>query len=163
MMKMNLLAESSLHLSGTAPTAPAQRILIVDDEADIRNFIAEVLNEHNYIADTAPNALVALKMMRDRHYDILLTDYCMPKISGIELVENMRAEGINLAVVLATGHREELLSRHPDLKVSALLEKPFLIEELLDILGRVAQEDVANPVMIDLATSDRGARRTVFF
>lgn len=166
---MNMLIEPSLptarETSQPASKATIFRVLVVDDEGDIRNFITEVLNECNYIADGVSNGEQALVQLGKRHYDVLLTDYHMPKITGIQLIASMRAKGINLPVVLMTGQRESLLSTRPGVKVNAFLEKPFIIEQLLQVLSGVLHPDSRQlPLdVIELASADHESRRTAFF
>src|SRR5580692_9072452 len=108
---MNLLSNPCHHAfddTQTSNLAAIARILIVDDEPSICDFIAEVLNESNFIADKAASAGEALRMLQDRHYDVLLTDYHMPKMTGSELISKLRSDGIDIPVVLMTGQRDEL-------------------------------------------------------
>lgn len=160
---MNLTIEPYLEPveDTTSTTSVLPRILIVDDEAGIRDFIAEVLNETDYIAEAAVNGDIALKKLRDDHYDLLLVDYHMPRMTGCELISEMRAAGIHIPVVLMTGHCGELMAYHPDLQVNAILEKPFLIHELMGILASVLSP-ASDTAMINLADVHE-SRRTCFF
>jgi two-component system OmpR family response regulator len=166
---MNLLSRPCQHAfedTQTSNTATITRILIVDDEASICDFIAEVLNESNFTADKAASAGEALRMLQDRHYDVLLTDYHMPKMTGSELISKLRSDGIDIPVVLMTGQRDELLARYPDLQVNAVLGKPFMIEEMLDVLARVLRpvDSGGNAAsrLVDLALETHESRRKAF-
>src|SRR5689334_24784185 len=79
------------------------RILIVDDDDDIRDFIDWVLTAYGYRADTAADSADAWKALRARSYDLLVTDHNMPKVTGIELVRALRSERMTLPVVLMSG------------------------------------------------------------
>jgi len=123
------------------------RVLVVDDEVSIREFIAEALCYCDYKVDTADNAISAFEKLQTENFDALITDYHMPKRTGGELVRQMRSVGMNIPTVLMTGQTRELLTRHPDLQVNALLEKPFMIQELLDVLANVLQPATPSPVI----------------
>jgi CheY-like chemotaxis protein len=165
---MNLSTELCQNIledkSDSTFTVPIPRVLIVDDESSIRDFIGEVLNESDYIADRASGAEEALRMLHDRHYDVLLTDYHMPRITGSQLIAKMRSEGIDIPVVLMTGQRDELLVRYPNLQVNAILAKPFMIEEMMETLSKALNPIYAGMVskLVDLADETHELRRTDF-
>jgi CheY-like chemotaxis protein len=125
------------------------RLLVVDDEVSIREFIAEALDSCDYRVETAENGAIALEKLRSATFDALLTDYRMPKGTGWELIMQMRSEGIHIPTIMMTGQSGELLARHLDLQVNALVEKPFLIQELLDVLENVLQPEMSS-TWIDL-------------
>lgn len=152
--------ESSLPTSDTAGQQglgkSTLRLLVVDDEVSIREFIAEALDCCNYKVETAENGAIAMEKLRTENFDALLTDYRMPKGTGWELIMRMRSEGIHIPTVMMTGQSGELLAKHPDLQVNALIEKPFMIQELLDVLENVLQPEMSS-TWIDLPseTSER--------
>jgi DNA-binding response OmpR family regulator len=74
------------------------RILVVDDDDDIRDFIDWVLTAYGYRTDTAADSADAWKSLRARSYDLLITDHNMPKVTGIELVRALRSERMALPV-----------------------------------------------------------------
>ena len=113
------------------------RILVVDDECSIRELIVETLGEAGYAVESAASAMEALEKLHGQHHDLLLTDYHMPRKTGLELISQIRAEGLDIPTVLMTGRTAELLAEHPDLKVSVVLPKPFMLEELLGVLSNV--------------------------
>jgi len=67
------------------------RVLVVDDEVSIREFIAEALCYCDYKVDTADNAISAFEKLQTENFDALITDYHMPKRTGGELVRQMRS------------------------------------------------------------------------
>ena len=121
------------------------RLLVVDDECSIRELIAEALGDTGYVVETAANATEAVEKLHRQHYDLLLTDYNMPRITGLDLISQMRAEGSDIPVILMTGRTAELLAEHPDLQVSVVLPKPFMIEELLGVVSNVLGSILPTP------------------
>lgn len=71
-------------------TTDSRRILVVDDEPDICNSVADILNEFGYGADTACDGSEALSKIRDRAYDVALLDFKMPGMDGLALYREMR-------------------------------------------------------------------------
>lgn len=107
------------------------RILISDDEENIRNLMKRFFSLDNISCDTAENGLSAQRMIRENAYDALLVDLRMPGLDGLSLIRWLRAEGFRMPVIM--------ISAHGDITdaVSALKEgaddyvvKPFDPEEL---------------------------------
>jgi DNA-binding response OmpR family regulator len=111
---------------------PARRILLVDDEPDLRRFAAQALVGSGFQVDTAENGAVAWENLQRNSYDLLITDHNMPKLTGVELVRKLRSARMTLPVILATGKLPvKELSQNPSLQLAAILPKPFSFEELL--------------------------------
>ena len=127
--------------SASAPTrcqpTPSNRILVVDDDADIRQVNADVLRRFGYQTETAA-AGVAWEALQANRYDLLITDNNMPKVSGIELVEKVRSARMALPVIMATGALpKEEFTRRPWLQPAATLIKPYTVTELLEAVKQV--------------------------
>ncbi len=102
-----------------------KRVLLVDDELEILDLLCDEIKEMGYEAHTADNAQIALTKVQNNSYDLLITDFSMPGVSGIELIREMRKLGFNFPVILmltATKLNPQLLK---DLNVSCTLSKPF--------------------------------------
>jgi DNA-binding response OmpR family regulator len=108
------------------------RILVVDDDDDSRRFNAEVLINSGYQVDAAADGAAGWEALNSSHYDLLITDNRMPKLTGIELVKKLRAARMELPVIMATGTPpEHEYERRPWLIPEATLVKPYTVEELL--------------------------------
>jgi len=85
-----------------------KKILIVDDEPDIRTFISAVLEEHGYESIGANNGVEGLELLRKETPDLVLLDLMMPKKSGISMFQEMRKDPnlSNIPVVVQTGVSE---------------------------------------------------------
>lgn len=115
-----------------------QRILVVDDERDIRQLNAEGLGCAGYQVDTAEDGAAAWEALQLQHYDLLITDNEMPKLSGVGLLQHLHAAQLTLPVIMATGSSpEEELAQQPWLPIEAVLLKPYTMEELLDVVKNV--------------------------
>jgi DNA-binding response OmpR family regulator len=122
----------------SAPNPPP-RILVVEDEPDIRQLNTEVLINSGYQVDAAEDGAAAWQALISGSYDLLITDHDMPKVSGVELVKKLRATRMALPVIVATGTlpTKELFTRYPWLQPAAILPKPYTVEELLGTVQEV--------------------------
>jgi DNA-binding response OmpR family regulator len=120
------------------PTKPPHHILVLDDDEDIREICVEALSQHGYQVDTAADGEAGWEALQARPYDLLITDHNMPKLSGLDLVKKVRAAGMPLAVIVASGSLSpEELGRHPSIQISAALPKPFSPAELVQAVQHV--------------------------
>src|ERR1051325_2499985 len=119
----------------TAPSqgsAPAIQILIADDDPLLLQFVAAVLQDNGFAVDTAMDGEQAWDKLRRRHYDLLITDYEMPRLNGIKLVERARHEGFRLPVILVSGTVTADMARTaPELRIVAVLPTPVYLPVFL--------------------------------
>lgn len=122
-----------------------QRILVVDDNADILRLNVKVLAAAGYQVDTAEDGAAAWDALQCNRYDLLITDNEMPKLSGIELLENLLVAHIWLPVIMVSGKMpSDALNQHPWLQVEATLLKPYTITDFLGTVGAVLGAASAN-------------------
>jgi DNA-binding response OmpR family regulator len=107
-----------------------QRILVVEDEADIRRLNVDMLIWSGYEVDSAVDGAVAWELLQQNHYDLLITDNEMRNVSGVELLGKLHAAHMTLPVVMATGGLPDFTLR-PWLRPNAVLCKPYTFWELL--------------------------------
>jgi CheY-like chemotaxis protein len=86
-----------------------QRILYVDDAAFYRKAISMLLSKNNFDVDTATNGLQALQMLEEKEYDLVVTDFEMPLMSGLELLLLLRHQYSKkeLPVITLTRNRDQ--------------------------------------------------------
>ncbi|MEB3255788.1 MAG: response regulator transcription factor [Synechococcaceae cyanobacterium] len=111
-------------------TAP--RLLIVDDDPELRNFLNTELSVEGYSCAEAATGQQALGQIRSHGWDLILLDWTLPDFSGVEVCRRMRQGGIATPVLMLTA-RDEVRERVEALDSGAddYLTKPFSIEELL--------------------------------
>src|SRR5579862_317214 len=120
------------------PATPPQRILVADDDRDVRRVIAHALMGSGYHADTAEDGAAAWETIQIKAFNLLITDHNMPKLTGVELVRKLRSARMALPVILVTGKLPtEALAQNPSLRLAAMLPKPFSIDELLETVRTV--------------------------
>ena len=109
-------------------------ILLVEDESGLRKLMKTVLEKQGYRVLEAKDGEEALFIGRDNlaHIDLVVTDYAMPRMTGLQLREKVLALSPGMKFLLISGYAEEVLDNSPQqgLNNGGFLEKPFLPEEL---------------------------------
>lgn len=106
-------------------------VLVVDDEEIIRDFLFEVLND-DYEVTTASDGDEAIDKLKQKRYDLIITDLKMPRVSGDEVVRFARQSDPEAKVIVITGYSSLYsVSKSANHGASAFLSKPFSIKELM--------------------------------
>jgi len=79
-----------------------ERILIVDDEESMREYLSLVLEKEGYLTSTAADALEALRLVEEEPIDLVVEDLKMPKMDGIELLKRLKEKNEKLPVIIMT-------------------------------------------------------------
>lgn len=119
---------------------PKGRLLVVDDEANARNALAEILRDEDYAVETAADGFKALPKIKEFEPEVVLTDLKMPGMDGLELLEKVRDHDREVGVVIMTAFGAI------DTAVQAMhqgaadyLTKPLNTDELLVVLARTLE------------------------
>lgn len=118
-----------------------KRILVVDDEEILRMLICDTLEDTGYDIDEAEDGIEAVKKIRQQTYDLIILDYMMPNLSGIEVIEELPMEvKQNTPILILTAKAQES-DRQIALEKGAnyFMSKPFSPIELLGLV-----EDILN-------------------
>jgi two-component system, OmpR family, response regulator MprA len=112
--------------------APTAAVLVVDDDPDLRAFLAAELAVEGYGCSTAASGQEALLAIRTTPFDLVLLDWGLPDFSGLEVCQRMRSSQITTPVLMLTAH-DDVQERVQALDAGAddYLTKPFSIAELL--------------------------------
>jgi two-component system OmpR family response regulator len=132
----------------TGKRNPHHRILVVDDDEDIRRLHTEVLVNSGYKVDAAADGAIAWDALQLNDYDLLLPDHGMPPVNGLHLVKKLRAARMAMPVIMVSGMGPaKELRRHPWLQIDATLLKPYTPRELLATVRNVlyTTNDIAGP------------------
>ena len=108
------------------------RVLVVDDEASIRDLLSKTLALAEYDVDTAADASTALGRVRASEYDLLIADLRMPGMDGLTLIRQVKRIRAELPVIIITGFSTESSAIEAvNLGVAGYLRKPFRVPEVL--------------------------------
>jgi len=121
-------------MDAAARKAAMNSILVVDDEFDSRRALEILLEFHGFEVTPAANGEEALHILRSRKFDIILTDWMMPVMSGQELLTRLQTENIaeGSPVVVLTAAAEVVSSLEP--ACARVIGKPFDIRSLLSTI-----------------------------
>jgi PAS domain S-box-containing protein len=115
-----------------------RRMLVVDDNADAADSLAEILRLNGHDAQTAYDGRQALERLRAAHVDVVLLDIGLPEMDGYEVARRLRAEHGGLALVAITGYGQAAdVQRAKDAGFDAHITKPVAFDELARVLARL--------------------------
>ena len=139
------------------------RILLVEDDANLAQFIRKGLKEENYAVDVASDGEEGLSLALTNPYDLLILDIMLPKLDGLTLCHRVRAKGLTTPVLLLTARNTvETKVSGFDTGADQFLPKPFAFVELLAqiraLLRRGSQQQLVQLQAADL-TLDPATRR----
>lgn len=127
---------------------PTCRILLVDDEENLRITIAANLELEDFDVVEAASAEEALKLLKAEKFDIVLSDIRMPGLSGVQMFQKLREDNPELPVLLMTAFTtEDEVSRAIEAGVFAVLSKPFDIDAVVVSLQRALRKPIV--VVVD--------------
>jgi putative two-component system response regulator len=112
-------------------------VLVVDDEDVIRDTLAEILEAQGYPVQTASNGAEALEAIQESPPSIVVTDVHMPRMTGVELVEQLHELGYDPPIVVVTGTMRNADEVMEVMAVDECILKPFDINTLLDAIERL--------------------------
>ena len=119
-------------------TSRPRRILVVDDEPLLRELNVERLLAAGYHVDAAADGAAAWDTLQLHGYDLIITDNAMPKMTGVQMIGKVRAAGMVVPVILASGTLVmEEFAQCPWLQPAATLPKPYTGGELLGMVKKV--------------------------
>jgi len=128
--------------SGVPDKSPVRskmiRVLVVDDEEEVRNLLKEILEDADCEAVTACQAYEGLKMFTEQSFDAVFTDLGMPGMSGWELARAIRQKNSQVPLAVITGWGAEVTPNEKEkAEVDWVLSKPFSMAQILDIVQDV--------------------------
>ena len=128
--------------------ASEKKILVVDDEPDVRNFLSAVLEDAGFIVDTAVDGLDAFEKLETNPPDLMTLDMVMPKLSGVKGIRRMRKEEkwADLPVIVITAHAHDEMGSEDIKGFNALtsglrpritMDKPISPEKLVKVISEI--------------------------
>ena len=131
-------------VGGEAPDStdsPTLSILVVDDDKDVCEYLEDFLTAEGYRVTKVNDPTEALDALKQAEYHVCILDIMMPKLSGIDLLEQIRRVDDDIAVIILTGYPSlETAAEAIEHDVSAYIRKPFSTDEFRQALQRIARK-----------------------
>jgi DNA-binding NtrC family response regulator len=116
-------------------------ILVVDDDRDVCEYLEDFLSHEGYQVHSLTDPTKAIDELKQADYHLLILDLMMPKLGGIDLLEQIRKVDDDLAVIILTGYPSlETATASIQHEVSAYIKKPFSSDEFRDVIQRIAKK-----------------------
>lgn len=114
-----------------------KRILFIDDDEILLETVKLVFTDLNYEVITCTNGKDAIQIAGNSDFDLIITDYLMPEMNGIEVITKLKEMGITTRIYILTGHIDEdnFITNANKAGVSGIMEKPFEISKIITLLG----------------------------
>jgi excisionase family DNA binding protein len=124
-----------------ADAAARPRVLVVDDEATIRDLLSKTLALAEYDVEVAPDGVTALDKLRLYSYDLLIADLKMPGMDGLSVIREAKRYKADLPVIIITGFSTESSAIEAvNLGVAGYLTKPFRVPQVLAAAAKALGE-----------------------
>ncbi|KYG62467.1 transcriptional regulator [Bdellovibrio bacteriovorus] len=115
-----------MHSNSALSTMTKGRLLIIDDESELREVLTALLEESVSEIQLAANGLEGIDMLKNQKFDAVLSDEKMPKKSGLEVLKWMRENGLQIPFIIHTGYgQKEMVQEARKLGVYAFIDKPW--------------------------------------
>jgi len=116
-----------------------KKVAVIDDDYNLRKLVTSVIERETGAASVSfPPMLELLNIFKENKFDLLIIDYLMPQIDGLELVLNFLNENNKIPVILTTGYPDieqvQVLKNNEQNLNIRILKKPFSIEEMLNMV-----------------------------
>jgi excisionase family DNA binding protein len=132
---------STPHAAAGRTANERPRILVLDDEASIRDLLAKTLALADYDVDTAADGRSALERLRMYSYDLLIADLRMPGIDGLSVIREAKRLKADIPVIVITGYSTESAAIEAlNLGVTSYLTKPFRVPQVLAAAAKAIGE-----------------------
>ena len=112
-----------------------KHILIVDDDAAVRDVLTEIVSTFGYTPHPADSAKEAVATLMKGKIDLIFLDISMPEITGDQFLGFIRKKGIQTPVVVVSAHIDEQVeARMREAGISSVIEKPFEVADVIDLM-----------------------------
>jgi CheY-like chemotaxis protein/two-component sensor histidine kinase len=129
LLRASATTDTLAHSAGPAESGHAERILVVDDDHDVRGLMTSFLSEIGYAIHEAPDGKAALAMQKTVNPQLMIIDFSMPGTNGAEVVKAARIVQPGLPILFVSGHADSA-ALESAMGSAPFLRKPFLPAEL---------------------------------
>ena len=117
----------------------AKRVLVVDDDTEIRGLLTSMLVRRNMTVDQATDGREALDLLKKNKYAVVLLDLMMPNVSGFEVLEAIENSAVQPVVLVVTAADSEQLGELDSRRIHGIVRKPFDPDDLGDVVVQCAE------------------------
>jgi CheY-like chemotaxis protein len=115
------------------------RLLIIEDDLNALAGLRELLGEEGFIVRGVVNGRQAIEAVKQEPFDIVLCDYCLPGMNGLQVCRELKRLQPHLTLFLVTAHRNlEVVNAARQCGIEKVIAKPLIINELLEVLAAAA-------------------------
>ena len=112
------------------------KILVVDDEPDIRDLLCDIINFLGYQSLTAANGVEALETLTEHKLDLIISDIRMPRMNGIDLLKAEKAQNLKVPFILLSGYKiDDVDKALAEEMANGFLRKPFEIDQIKALIS----------------------------
>jgi DNA-binding NtrC family response regulator len=116
-------------------------ILVVDDDPDVCEYLQDFLSSEGYAVTVLGDATLVLERLKEDEFHVVILDLMMPKLSGLDLLQQIRAFDDDIGVIILTGHPSlESATSSIQHEVAAYIKKPFSNQEFRAAIDRIAKK-----------------------
>ncbi len=120
-------------------TVPQKRVLIADDDPEVRRLLSSVLGRRELVIDAAADGRQALDLLKENVYTVVLLDLLMPNVDGFAVLEALSSAVSPPVVLVITAADRSTLQQLDPRKVHGIVRKPFDPEELANVVVACAE------------------------
>lgn len=117
----------------------AKTVLIIDDEKDIVELLAEEFEDNGFEVEQAFSVSGAIEILNQKNFDIVLSDFRMPDGTGLELLERVKSETNTTRFFFISGQADILPQEASELGAEMFFYKPFDIDELVQSIVKITK------------------------
>lgn len=113
-----------------------KRILFIDDDNIVLETFKYLLSNYNYDVTICNNSIEGLNLALNNDYELIITDYHMPNITGIELIKKVKLQKKNVSIILASGYLDDdIIDNAYKVGALSIMHKPFDLSKIVTLLG----------------------------
>jgi CheY-like chemotaxis protein len=124
-----------------------KRVLIIDDDEQLRSLLSQILERAGYAVQEAENGAIGIKMFQEHPFDLVITDLIMPEKEGVETIMELRRQFPQVPLIAMSGGGRtgphDYLTLAKQLGARRTLPKPFSREEILQVVREALDDPVA--------------------
>lgn len=116
------------------------RVLVVDDDSDVRELLTTIFRQRSLAVDLASDGRQALELMRENRYSVIILDILMPVLDGFGVLDGMSTlEGQSPVVLVLTGADRRTIEQLDAQRIHGIVRKPFDPDELASLVAACAE------------------------